>query len=200
VEAPPRPRGFFATLRRRRPDFAVPATCDPNAFAEQISGYLLRAIAERAALDAAVPQAEISVDEPWYLVGGGGADGRTAAVAMGDAGHARGIGGERGVTQNVAAPPLERSVVPAPEQPLVIPATDLELTLFLGALDTASAVRQPVASRPPRQRRPKRATHRVMLDASAYFDPARCTFAALVAAFDAVATAEPGMAAAARRA
>lgn len=198
VEEPPRPRGFFAALRLRRPDVTVPATCDPNAFAEQISGYLLRAIAERAALDADAPQAHISVDEPWYLVGAGGADGWTAAGALSDAGPPR---GDRQAVENVAAP-VDRSVAPAHEQPLVIPATELELTRFLGALEMPGAVhprRQPAPSRPPRQRRPKRATHSVMLDAAAYFDPARCTFAALVAAFDAVATTEPGMAAAARR-
>src|SRR4051812_1337973 len=51
TSAPPPPkkrRGVLATLRRERTSAATPDGCDPDAFAEQVSGYMDRATAGRA--------------------------------------------------------------------------------------------------------------------------------------------------------
>ncbi len=50
TSAPPPPkkrRGVMATLRRERPQAATPDGCDPDVFAEQVSGYMDRASAGR---------------------------------------------------------------------------------------------------------------------------------------------------------
>ena len=45
----PQPRGLLKAFRRPRPA-AGPAVCDPLVFAGELSGHLLRAVAERAAI------------------------------------------------------------------------------------------------------------------------------------------------------
>lgn len=133
VAEPPR-RGLLKSFRRSRRT-AAPAVCDPLVFAGELSGHLLRAVAERAALTGE-PIVAPSIDE----------------ILMPRAFNLR-------PPETIAAP------------------TEVELTPLLDWMKEGTQPRKRKSQGGRRRRR------RVYEDA-AYFDPARCEFAALVDKFD----------------
>ena len=202
---PTRPRGLFSALRSRRNGDARPAACDATTFAQQMSAYLLRAVAERTALDVDALEG-ISIDEPWYQV-----EARIAAQIDGliNAGAASSLDSRsedsehRRTAQNAVAGGVQSSGpadLTMDDGPFVVAATEADLTDLLDSMsrDSGLGIRDPgVGVRDPgsgkmrshgnrQPQRPRRKRALVSPDDAAYFDPARVNFAALVAAFDAV--------------
>jgi CheY-like chemotaxis protein len=137
----PQPRGLFkAFTRQRRP--AGPAVCDPLVFAGELSGHLLRAVAERAALTG-VPIEAPSLD-----------DLRSMDVVSG-----------------FSRTPNDRPLVRSRREPPV----DIDLTSLLDGIAERGSQARKTTSRRRRRR---------IYDDAAYFDPARCRFAAVLEKFD----------------
>jgi hypothetical protein len=185
IEVPP-PSGLFASFFKPRRDSAVPAACDPALFAEQVSAYLLRSVAERARVNgtpdatqalltlAAVPAAPI--DEPEWAPNLESDALLQDPDPLLDAAFDAPLAAPGGQPDSIETS-LE-TFGDMPEETL-----DLDAIFAPHTVDSGGelAPRRDAARRPLKHGRSKR---RRVHDDDAYFDPARSTFASVVERFD----------------
>ena len=196
--AEPEPKGLLKAFKRPR-RAAAPAVCDEVAFAGELSGHLLRAVAERASMaaepiEADVPEIAPAAAQPpddlWphsRVTGYQVQNPATARLRLNDvrqrsadqepdAGEQvrlnhlpQGYGEQEPDTTGIPDP---GSRIPDPDAPL-----DIELISLVDAIAEECKPRK-------RKGQARRSRKRRVHDDAAYFDPSRSEFAAVVDKFD----------------